>query len=145
MSPCVPLLIHYLKIYRYRIKLFIDTKATVLLLFIYYYTFFTFLRRKSHRFWRSWERRNAETSPCSISWILSLASWECEKPCGEVMSGSHPALRSTRQVCRWPQWAARCSAVWPRLSTAFTCTKQQHADRKNLQYKSAAVLARSLQ
>lgn len=60
------------------------------------------------------------STPCRISCTLSLPSCEGNNPCSDASSGSQPAVSSSLQVCRCPRWAARCSAVWPRWSTAFT-------------------------
>lgn len=65
------------------------------------------------------------SSPCSISCMLSLPSCDGDTPCSAGSSGSAPALSSSRQVCRWPKRAARCSAVWPRWSAAFTWNSER--------------------
>lgn len=62
--------------------------------------------------------------PLRICCTASLPVWAAVKPCSDTTDGSAPRPSSSLQVWMCPARAARCSAVWPKVSTAFTCRGQ---------------------
>lgn len=61
-----------------------------------------------------------QSLPLSICWTASFPIWAAVKPCSDTSEASAPYPSNSLQVWRWPASAARCSAVWPRVSRAFT-------------------------
>lgn len=67
--------------------------------------------------------------PLRICCTASFPIWAAVKPCRDTSVASAPYPNNSLQVCRWPASAARCNAVWPSVSRAFTCTHKHLAVR----------------
>lgn len=63
--------------------------------------------------------------PLSICWTASFPIWAAVKPCSDTSEASAPYPSNSLQVWRWPASAARCNAVWPNVSRAFTCKSKR--------------------